>query len=154
MESSELSRSGGRRLYFHLQTVAQRLRGLADEQFRIAGGITTAQSAALFVIVRNPGCTQRLVAEHLSQRESAITVMAARLETGGLIERRSSAADGRAWELRPTQAGIDAIATLQQALSVINEILEAAVGPDNVDDFADALLRLEHALDKQRRPAK
>ncbi|MGW4720450.1 MarR family winged helix-turn-helix transcriptional regulator [Nocardia sp. NPDC004260] len=154
MESSESFRSGSRRLYFHLQTVAQRLRGLADEQFRIAGGITTAQSAALSVIVRNPGCAQRLVAEHLNQRESAITAMAARLEAGGLIERRSSAVDARAWELWPTQAGIDTIATLQQALSAINEILEAAVGPDNVDDFADALLRLERALDRQGRSTK
>ncbi|MEV6073270.1 MarR family winged helix-turn-helix transcriptional regulator [Nocardia sp. NPDC052001] len=149
MDSPRQFHSGNRRVYFNLQRVAQRLKVAADEQFRVAGGITTSQAAALAIVVRNPGCAQRLLADELGQRESAITTMAARLETAGLVERRPSAADSRAWELWPTTAGREAMTGLHQALAVINELLEEAVGPDNVDDFADALDRLSQALDSR-----
>ena len=126
---------------------AQQLRAFADEEFVRARGITTAQAAALLVVTADPGCSQRVVARELDQRESAITTMAARLEKAGLIERRASSTDARVRELWPTEAGIAAIADLQRnALTVVNEVIEAAIGPERVDDFTEALHRVQCAL--------
>lgn len=135
--------AGRRRTYFHLQIAAQRLRSVADELFVAATGITTAQAAALSVIAEQPGCTQRALAGTLRQRESAITTMAGRLVTAGLVERRPSAADGRAWALWPTPAGRAALAGLDGALARLNDLIEGAVGRGVLDDFVDVLEAIE-----------
>ncbi|MBL1075886.1 winged helix-turn-helix transcriptional regulator [Nocardia sp. 2] len=147
MSSPNRSHAASRRVYFQLQTTANRLRGVADELFQDAAGITTAQAAALSIIVRDPGCSQRTVAGLLRQRESAITTMAARLVAAGFVERKPSPTDARAWELWPTPAGTNAMARLETARAELNALIETAVGPQKVQVFADALTRLTSALD-------
>ncbi|UFS98506.1 MarR family winged helix-turn-helix transcriptional regulator [Nocardia huaxiensis] len=147
MNSPNRSPAQSQRVYFQLQTATTALRGLADELFQAAGGITTAQAAALSVIVRDPGCSQRTVASLLRQRESAITAMANRLAAAGLVERRASRTDARAWELWPTQAGKDAMTQLGTARTELNTLIETAVGSDQIENFAAALTRLVSAMD-------
>lgn len=131
--------------YFHLQAAAQRLRMLADQECLSWGGITAAQAGAMFVIARNSGGSQRAVAEALHQRESAITTMVSRLSAMGLVERRPSQIDGRAWKIYLTSTGETALNSLSAALDALNASIETAIGPNAVDRFVDALERLEEA---------
>ena len=147
MSSKDRSPAGRRRAYFHLQTVAQRLRTTADRLFVDEAGITTAQAAALTLIASNAGCRQSVVAAQLGQRESAVTAMVGRLERAGFVERRPCQSDGRAWELWPTAAGTDALGRLEAALATVNGYIDQAVGPDDVDGVIDALQRLSDLLD-------
>lgn len=147
MVSKNRSPAGRRRAYFHLQTVAQRLRTTADRLFLEAAGISTAQAAALTLIASNAGCRQSLIAAQLGQRESAVTAMVRRLEKAGFVERRTSESDGRAWELWPTEFGIDALRRLDAALATVNGYVDQAVGADDMNEFVDALQRLGDLLD-------
>ncbi|OKH85134.1 hypothetical protein EB75_00780 [Mycobacterium sp. ST-F2] len=149
MGPKDRSPAGRRRAYFHLQTVAQRLRTSADRLFVDEAGITTAQAAALTLIARHAGCRQSLVAAELGQRESAVTAMVGRLERAGFVERRPSRNDGRAWELWPTDSGTDALRRLEAALATVNGYIDEAIGPDDVDGVVDALQRLSDLLDAE-----
>ncbi len=147
MASNNRSPAGRRRAYFHLQTVAQRLRTTADRLFLEAAGISTAQAAALTLIASNAGCRQSLIAAQLGQRESAVTAMVGRLEKAGFVERRTSESDGRAWELWPTESGTDALRRLDAALATVNGYVDQAIGADGMNEFVDALQRLGDLLD-------
>jgi DNA-binding MarR family transcriptional regulator len=135
-----------RRAYFQLQTVANRLRTLADEQCLAIAGVTAAQVGAMYVIAGSPGCTQRTVATALRQRESAITAMIRRLTNAGLVERRASATDGRAWELQLTRRGLQSVDAMRGALDELNAAIGRAVGADKIETFMDGLDALS-ALD-------
>lgn len=110
--------------------------------------ITTAQAAVLMLIAAQPGCSQSLVAQTLGQRESAVTAMIGRLKTAGLIERRPSPDDGRAWELWPTETGRQTLNRLRVPMATINELIGRAIGVQHMDEFISALKRLETILDE------
>lgn len=141
--SRDQGRAGRRLAYFHLQAAAQRVRTIADQECLSRAGITAAQAGAMFVIARTPGANQRTLAEALQQRESAITGMVGRLSAAGLVERRPSQTDGRAWEIRLTAAGDRALRTLTAVLDTLNATIEEAIGAGGVDRFVDGLEQLE-----------
>lgn len=133
-----------RRAYFHLQVAAQVWRTTADQLFLDAAGVSAAQAAVLLLVEADPGVSQRGLARTLRQRESAITAMATRLVDAGLLDRRRGA-DRRAWELRLTDAGRDALGALESAQRRLDSTLVDAVGADRVDALVDALEALSAA---------
>lgn len=128
-----------KRIYHLLQLAAQRMRVYADERCLAAAGITTAQAAALHIILGKPGVTQRGVALALKQRESAMTAMVKRLCDARLLERQESENDSRAWALFLTEKGEAALADIQGPLNQINERLCAAIGSRDASQFAEIL---------------
>lgn len=131
------------RIYFLLQRVAHRLKTEADAALAEACGLTTAQVAALSIIATEGPVTQRQVARSLSQRESAITTMATRLQKAGYVTRRRSSTDARAWELRATDSGRRALAKVRRPFGRINAVLDACFGPEEIEELAG---RLEDVL--------
>lgn len=134
--------AASRRLYFRLQRTASRLRAVADVRCREAAGVSAAQAGALLVIASEEGSSQRRIAELLEQRETAVTTMIDRLEERGLVERRLSGTDGRAWAVHLTDAGRRAVSAIHTELRELNRSLDEALGP-RVDAFADALSDIE-----------
>ncbi|MFK8050405.1 MAG: MarR family winged helix-turn-helix transcriptional regulator [Halioglobus sp.] len=128
-----------KRIYFLLQRAAHELKINADASLRTAGGMTTAQAAVMSIVVSRGLVTQRELADTLSQRESAITAMAARLLKAGYIEKRRSSADARAWELSATDAGIQALSESSKAFDKLNAILDRSLGVEAIDSLADIL---------------
>lgn len=119
------------RIYFLLQRAAHRLKTEADAALMRDCGLTTAQSAVLTIIAEHGPVTQKYVAETLSQRESAITAMAGRLVNSGLITKSRSKTDSRAFELRVTEAGADALQITRTTFGAINAALDDKItGPD------------------------
>lgn len=134
-----MSAAGGRQAYFNLQLAAGRLRTIADREGRAVAGITAAQAGAMYAIAARPGSSQRALAKALAQRESAITTMIERLVAAGFVERRLNASDGRAWEIYLTAHGRESLGRLDVVLGALNGMIDAAIGPDCVDAFVDAL---------------
>ena len=128
-----------KRIYFMLQRAAHQLKINADASLSTAGGMTTAQAAVMSIVVSRGLVTQRELADTLSQRESAITAMAARLLKAGYIEKRRSSADARAWELSATDVGIQALSESSKAFDKINAILDRSLGVEGIDNLADIL---------------
>ncbi len=92
-------------LLFLLHDLARQLRTDADR--RAAGhGLTRAQWVILFWLERQPGLSQKELAELLDVEPISVARLIDRLEGRGMVERRADANDRRLWRLhlRPTAA--------------------------------------------------
>lgn len=136
------------RLYFLIQLVAHRLKKRADGVLLEAAGLSTSQAAALSIVAAHDGVTQNFIAQQLSQRESAVTTMTDRLLKADYISRARSKADGRAWELRVTPLGRDALKKISRPFSEINRLLDSSLGPRDPEAFGDTLTAILRSLDK------
>jgi DNA-binding MarR family transcriptional regulator len=90
-------------LLFLLHDLARQLRTDADR--RAAGhGLTRAQWVILFWLERQPGLSQKELAELLDVEPISVARLIDRLEGRGMVERRADANDRRIWRLhlRPT----------------------------------------------------
>lgn len=132
--------SGRERLYHLLQTAAHRMKTRADRDSQGVAGVTAAQAAVMFVIQREGGTTQKVVAQHLKLNESAVTGMVGRLLDAGLVDRAPSPTDGRAWTVALTAEGQAALDRFRVNLDALNAEITAALGGEaEVARFAAGL---------------
>jgi DNA-binding MarR family transcriptional regulator len=68
--------------------------------------VTPRQKAALVVLHQKPGLNQNALAELLSMDRNTVAEMVKRMSAGGLIERRPSPGDARAYQLYVAANGI------------------------------------------------
>lgn len=68
-------------------------------------GITRQQTATLIVLAQNPGASQQELSDESGFDRNTLADITSRLLGKGLIERRRSAADSRAYEVFLTAAG-------------------------------------------------
>lgn len=135
------------RIYFLLQRAAHRLKTEADAVLTDACGLTTAQAAVMTIVAADGPVTQKHVASTLSQRESAITAMAARLVNAGFITKSRSETDSRAFELRITDAGETALSKTRLAFGAINAKLDADINREEMDAMARQLEKILRAFE-------
>ena len=83
---------------FLLHDVARHLRQDADRRAR-AHGLTRAQWIILLRLDRQPGLSQKELAEILEVEPITVARLIDRLERSGLVERRDDPADRRVWRL-------------------------------------------------------
>lgn len=139
------------RLYFLLQRAAHTLKTEADAALSDAGGLTTAQAAMMSIVAKDGPVSQKHIAETLSQRESAITAMSARLVKAGYISKVRSEADARAWSLEATPAGLDAIDRMRAPFNQINAKLDALLSEAEMANMATCLEQISDCF-KQDKP--
>lgn len=144
-----MSASSKHRIYFQLQEVSHRLKKRADQLAMESGGVTTAQAAVLNIIIQEGSASQATVAKRLSQRESAITTMAARLESAGYITKQKSEVDRRNWVLKATRKGHAAMKKMTASLSEVNALLDGAVSQKRIDEMAKSLHAISKALEEE-----
>jgi DNA-binding MarR family transcriptional regulator len=68
-------------------------------------GVTTAQLAALYYVAKHDGCSLSDVAGVLDTNKSALTALARRLESSGVIRREPNPDDARGTRLFLTEKG-------------------------------------------------
>ncbi|MGO4713976.1 MarR family winged helix-turn-helix transcriptional regulator [Bradyrhizobium sp. 2TAF24] len=95
-----------RRLIFLLNVAQRRLQRWVEQQMAAENGLTSAQSGVLFYLGGRDGALIGDVALALDLVPSAMSGLADRMERAGLVERRPDSADGRAWRLYLTEAGL------------------------------------------------
>jgi MarR family transcriptional regulator, organic hydroperoxide resistance regulator len=82
-------------------------------------GVTTSQLGALYFIAGHEGCSLSDVANVLDMNNSAVTAIARRLETSGVLRRAPNPEDGRGTRLFTTDKGKTVRA---QSLAVIRRL--------------------------------
>lgn len=137
------------RLYFVMQTAAQRLKKFADQRLQRAARVSTAQAAVLTLIEASEPMTQREISRKLHQRESAVTTMVARLLKLELIERVRAPDDQRAWALTLTASGHTALKEARAAFDEVNERLSSTLDERALRELATALHRVNAALSEE-----
>ena len=141
------------RLYHRLQTAAHQVQKSADRALLATAAVTTAQAAVLLLVAAGGAVTQREVAGKLGLHESAMTAMARRLLGMGLLERVRCPQDVRAWQLRLSEKGGEALKRAEQPFRHVNEHIEAALNPEEILQLADYLTRLAAAFQDRRSKA-
>jgi MarR family transcriptional regulator, temperature-dependent positive regulator of motility len=105
-----------------LRRAHARAEGLFQEIME-AGDLTPRQMAVLTAIYQRPGATVAELAEAIAVDRNTLGEMLARMIDRGLVERRPSPDDGRAWSISLSAAGCD---VLRRVLPH-NDDLQAAI---------------------------
>ncbi len=132
-----------------LNDVGRMLRTEADRRAR-AHGMTRAQWVMLSRLNRQPGLSQKELAELLEVEPITVARLVDRLEGRGLLERRADPADRRIWRLHLLPAAQPVLDELAGQRDELIALLTAPLDPGSAEVVAEALLRMRGTL--SRRP--
>lgn len=131
-----------------LNDVGRMLRTEADRRAR-AHGMTRAQWVMLIRLDRQPGLSQKELAELLEVEPITVARLADRLEARNLLERRPDPQDRRIWRLHllpEAQPVLDELAIQRDELI---DLLTAKLDPATVQTVASALFSMRCTLSRR-----
>ena len=132
-------RNRRRSIALKLTVVARQLRLTFDKSVE-RGGLTRAQWTLIAAVARNPGVTQRMIAEALEVREITAGRLIDRLCDEGYLKRRENPSDRRAYCVYLTPAA-------QPLLDKLDEIAKSREAEIFAGFEADDLEKLDALLD-------
>jgi DNA-binding MarR family transcriptional regulator len=137
-----------RDLLFLLHDVARSLRVEADKRAR-QHQMTRAQWGILIWLRRQPGISQKELAELLEVEPISVARLIDRLEARGMVERRPDPRDRRIWRLHllePAWATLDDIFKQRAELA---RILTDGIDMRALDTMTETLLRMKANLNQE-----
>lgn len=121
-----------RRLVFLLNVAQRRVTRHVEAKMAAKGGLTAAQSGALFVLGRKDGTLIGEAAEALDLAPSAMTGLIDRMVRADLVERRADPRDGRAFRLYLTPRGHQARQEAKSGVEGLNAHLTEGFTDDEI----------------------
>lgn len=134
-----------RDLLFLLHDVARLLRVDADKRAR-AHGMTRAQWAILIWLDRQPGISQKELAELLEVEPITVARLIDRLEGRGMVERRPDPRDRRIWRLHLSLPAHAVLSDIHQQRAEMSAMVTQGVGDDSQASMIEALSRMKITL--------
>jgi MarR family transcriptional regulator, transcriptional regulator for hemolysin len=134
-----------RDLLFLLHDVARLLRIDADKRAR-QHGMTRAQWAILIWLERQPGISQKELAELLEVEPITVARLIDRLEGRGMVERRPDPRDRRIWRLHLTPLAHPTLREIDEQRAEIRSMLTEGLDPATLRTTTDALLVMKATL--------
>lgn len=134
-----------RDLLFLLHDVARLLRVDADKRAR-AHGMTRAQWAILIWLDRQPGISQKELAELLEVEPITVARLVDRLEGRGMMERRPDPRDRRIWRLHLSHPAHQVLREINQQRSEMAELVTNGVDEHSQTIMIEALVRMKATL--------
>ncbi len=125
------------------------LRRAFDERVR-ALGVTGPQARLLFYLTRSEGENQGFYAEELDVEPITLCRMVDRMEESGMVERRRSPADRRAWQLFLTERSREVMPALRACTDQLLEDMLAGISLDEREMFARVLTTIGANLGARR----
>lgn len=129
-------------LLFLLHDLARHLRLDADRRAR-SHGMTRAQWVILFYLERQPGLSQKELAELVEVEPISVARLVDRLEERGMVERRSDPGDRRIWRLHLLPPAHPVLAELHREREAILAGVTLGLDPQAIGVVADALARMK-----------
>lgn len=139
-----------RDLLFLIHDVARLLRVDADKRARLHG-MTRAQWAILIWLQRQPGLSQKELAEILEVEPITVARLIDRLEARGAVERRPDPRDRRIWRLHLGPPSAEMLAEIAHQRGEITKMLLAGLDPATLRATTDALVAMKSNLMAARR---
>lgn len=134
-----------RDLLFLLNDVARLLRVDADKRAR-AHGMTRAQWAILIWLERQPGITQKELAEILEVEPISVARLIDRLEARGMVERRPDPRDRRIWRLHLRRPAYPVLREIDHQREDMTRMVTDGIDDGAVDSMRGVLLRMKGIL--------
>ena len=132
-------------LLFLLHDVARLLRVDADKRAR-AHGMTRAQWALLIWLERQPGISQKELAELLDVEPMTVARLIDRLEGRGLVERRPDPRDRRIWRLHLRAPALPVLRQMELQRADITRILTDGIDDEALRTTTEALVRMKETI--------
>jgi DNA-binding MarR family transcriptional regulator len=133
-------------LLYLLFDTARLLRIEAGARAR-ARGLARGEFSTLAILARNPGLTQRELAQRLDVEPITVARLLDRLAARGLVERRPDPRDRRVWRLHPGPQAAAVTAGITEALGELSRQLTAGLKPATLDGLAAGLAHISAVLD-------
>lgn len=108
--------------------------------------LTRAQWRALSRIHRQPGLSQKQLAEELELEPLAVGRVIDRLESTGFVERRADPADRRCWRLFPAARSAEVMAGMKRLANGLHAEILSDVTADELDTAMRVLERVRDNL--------
>lgn len=132
-----------------LSVVARQLRVTFDQAAE-QSGLTRAQWHLIAAVARNPGVTQRTIAEALEVREITAGRLVDRLCDDGYLRREESPHDRRAYSVYLTPTAQPVLDKLDALAKVHEAAIFAGFAPGDVDKLDALLDTISHNLSDLR----
>jgi len=142
-----------RDLLFLLHDVARLLRVDADKRAR-QHDMTRAQWGILIWLERQPGISQKELAELLEVEPITVARLIDRLEARGMVERRPDPRDRRIWRLHLKDAAHPVLFDIAQQRAEITRMVTTGLDESTVDTLTGALLRMKVTLVQEAHAAR
>jgi DNA-binding MarR family transcriptional regulator len=123
-----------------------RLRRVVVDRALKPQGITRSQWWVLAFLSRRDGMKQTALADDLDLTRVAIGGLLDRLETGGFVERRADASDGRARRVFLTRAGARMVSTIRKSVEKVELEILAKISEEDLNHAAATLVALKESL--------
>jgi len=136
------------RVWFRLIRLESRLGAAVSERLREIG-LSVPQCDVLTTLTEEEGVSQQALAKRLYVTKGNISGLLDRLESAGLVERRTTAADRRQYEIYLTPSGREAA---QRAIAIQHAYVGKIFGrlPEaDLDTFERTLVALRDILRKE-----
>jgi len=151
LESSQVDFE--RDLLFLLNDIARLLRVDADKRAR-AHGMTRAQWGILVWLERQPGISQKELAELLEVEPITVARLVDRLERRGMVERRPDPRDRRIWRLHLLLPAHLVLREINQQRSEMAATLTGGIDDNNLTIMIEALVRMKATLTRDSHPGR
>jgi DNA-binding MarR family transcriptional regulator len=129
-------------LFFLLHDVARLIRVEADKRAKLHG-MTRAQWSIIMRLSRNPGLSQKEVADLLEVEPISVARLIDRLAMSGLVERRADEQDRRIWRLHLLPAGEAMLAEIERQWGILAEHVAYGVPQEMRDIMVEGLLQMK-----------
>ena len=142
-----------RDLMFLLHDVARLLRVDADKRAR-AHGMTRAQWGILIWLERQPGLSQKELAEFLEVEPITVARLIDRLESRGMVERRPDPKDRRIWRLHLSPPAIPVLREIDRQREQMREMVTSGLDETAIDTMTEALQTMKLTLIHDAHPPR
>ena len=142
-----------RDLMFLLHDVARLIRVDADKRAR-AHGMTRAQWGILIWLERQPGLSQKELAEILEVEPISVARLIDRLESRGMVERRPDPKDRRIWRLHLCPPAYGVLGEIDRQREQMREFVTAGLDAATIDTMTEALLTMKMTLIHEAHPPR
>ena len=134
-----------RDLMFLLHDVARLLRVDADKRAR-AHGMTRAQWGILIWLERQPGLSQKELAEFLEVEPITVARLIDRLEARGMVERRPDPKDRRIWRLHLCPPAHGVLREIDCQRAQMRALVTSGLDDATIDTMTEALIAMKLTL--------
>ena len=142
-----------RDLLFLLHDVARLVRLEADKRARLHA-MTRAQWTILIWLERQPGITQKELAQIIEVEPITVARLVDRLEKSDMVERRPDPKDRRIWRLHLRPPAHKMLREIDRQRAEIAGILTAGLDEATLDQMTEALLHMKATLTLGPRPQR
>jgi DNA-binding MarR family transcriptional regulator len=131
-----------RNLFVLLHDVSRLTRVAADKRARVHG-MTRAQWALMSRLARNPGLSQKELADLLEVEPISVARMVDRLEANGMLERRADANDRRIWRLHLLPGAEPTLKRMTALGEELSRLFSQNVPPAVREAMLDGLIQMK-----------